>query len=413
VKSVAFVTTVFPTIASFIEDDVHRLTARGVRVRVYALRGVGRRYQPRHAPLVGLTEYVGSPLDLRAWGALFVWLLRRPGTLLGESARILWASRGSLYALAGHLIWLPAACRVALLVEREGLERVHGAWAHFPGSVAYLAARLTDRPFSLAGHAGSDLHRTQAFLAEKVRAADFVATCVSGNAEMLRDLAGPGARVEWIAHGVDLARFDGTGRAPEPGPVLIAVGTLTPAKGFDDAIRALALLRSRGRAAALWLVGDGPERAALEALARESGVADRTRFLGVLGHEDLLPLYRRAWLLLAPSRVLPNGRRDGIPNVIVEAMAMGMPCVGTRAGGIEEAIVPGETGALAEPGDPASLAEAIESVLADPGALERLGRAARQRALERFDAARSFERFFALFEGRGADAATAGPGAGR
>ena len=412
-RSVAMVTTVFPTIASFIEDDVHRFVARGVRVRVYVLRGVGRQYQPRHAPLVGLTEAVGSPLDLRAWWAVLVWLLRRPGTLLGESARILWASRGSLYALAGHLLWLPAACRVALLVEREGLERVHGVWAHFPGTVAYLAARLTNRPFSLAGHAGSDLYRTQAFLAEKVRAAGFVATCVRGNAEMLCTLAGPGARVEWIAHGVDLARFDGSGRAPDPEPVLITVGRLAPAKGFDDAIRALALLRSRGRQASLWLVGDGPERAALEALAREHGVADRTRFLGVLGHEELLPLYRRAWLLVAPSRVLANGRRDGIPNVIVEAMAMGLPCVGTRAGGIEEAIVPGETGALAEPGDPVSLAAAIESVLDDPAALARFGPAARRRALERFDAARSFERYFALFEGRPAEPPAVAPGAGR
>ena len=412
-KSVAFVTTTFPTLASFIEDDVHRLVARGVRVRVFTLRGAGRPPQPRHAPLVALTESVGSPLDPRAWGAVLVWLLRRPGTLLGESARILWASRGSPYALAGHLFWLPAACRVALQVEREGLDRVHGAWAHFPGSVAYLAARLAGRRFSLSAHAGADLYRTRAFLAEKVRAADFVATCVRGNAEMLRGLAGPGARVEWIAHGVDLARFDGSGRAPDPGPVLITVGRLSPPKGFDDAIRALALLRARGSEATLWLVGDGPERAALEALARARGVADRVRFLGALHHEELLPLYRRAWLLLAPSRVLANGRRDGIPNVIVEAMAMGLPCVGTRAGGIEEAIVPGETGALAEPGDPASLAAAVEGVLAEPEALARLGGAARRRALERFDAARSFERLFALFEGREAGQPAAGHGAGR
>jgi glycosyltransferase involved in cell wall biosynthesis len=413
VRSVAFVTTVFPTLASFIEDDVHRLRARGVKVCVYALRGVGTRYQPRHAPLAALTETVGSPFDLRAWGALLGWLVRRPGVLIGESARILWASRRSPYALAGHLLWLPAACRVATLVEREGIERVHGAWAHFPGSVAYLAARLADRPFSLSAHAGADLYRTRAFLAEKVRAADFTATCVRGNAEMLRALAGPGARVEWIVHGVDLARFDGEGRAPEPTPVLIAVGRLSPPKGFDDAIRALALLRARGREAALWLVGDGPERAALEALARESGVADQVSFLGALDHEGLLPLYRRAWLLLAPSRVLANGRRDGIPNVIVEAMAMGLPCVGTRAGGIEEAIVPGETGALAEPGDPASLADAIAGLLEAPGDLERLGRAARQRALERFDAARSFERMYALFEAGGADPPPAAGGAGR
>ena len=397
-KSVAYVTTVFPTLASFIEDDVHRLIDRGVRVRVFALRGVGRQCQPRHAPLAALTEAVGSPLDPRAWGALLWWLVRRPGVLLGESTRILWASRRSPYALAGHLFWLPAACRVALRVEREGLEHVHGAWAHFPGTVAYLAARLTGRPFSLSAHAGADLYRTRAFLAAKVRAARFVAACVRGNAEMLRALAGPGCRVEWIVHGVDLVRFDGSGRAPDPEPLLLVVGRLSPPKGFDDAIRALALLRARGREVSLCVVGDGPERTALEALARANGLEDRVRFRGALDHEGLLPLYRRAWLLIAPSRVLANGRRDGIPNVIVEAMAMGLPCVGTRAGGIEEAVVPGETGALAEPGDPASLAAAIDMLLQDPADLERLGRRSRRRVEESFDAARSFERLLALFE---------------
>ena len=97
----------------FVEVDVHRLTARGVRVRVYALRGVGRQYQPRHAPLVALTESVGSPWDLRAWAAMLVWLLRRPGTLAGETDDLGFA-RLALRARR-PLLSLPAACRVALL----------------------------------------------------------------------------------------------------------------------------------------------------------------------------------------------------------------------------------------------------------------------------------------------------------
>lgn len=95
VKSVAIVTTISPTLTSFSENDVRRLVGRGMRVRVFALRGVGRQYQAHHTPLVDLTESVGSPLDLRGWWALLVRLLRRPGTLLGERARILRASRGS------------------------------------------------------------------------------------------------------------------------------------------------------------------------------------------------------------------------------------------------------------------------------------------------------------------------------
>ena len=397
-RSVAYVTTTFPTLASFTENDVHRLVRRGVRVRVYALRGTPDRYQPEHAALLPLTRSVGSPLDPRGWGALLLWLVRRPHVLIGETARVLWASRRDPYALAGHLGYLPAAARVAWLVEREGIERVHGAWAHFPGTVAYLAARLARRRFSLSAHAGADLYRSRAFLAEKVRAADFTAACVRGNAEMLRALAGPRARVAWIWHGVDLARFDGAGRRRAGRPTLLVVGRLSAPKGFDVAVRALAELGARGTKATLEVAGDGPERGALERLARELGVAEQVRFHGALDHGALLPLYRRAWLLLAPSRVMPNGRRDGIPNVVVEAMAMGVPCAGSRACGLEEAIVPGETGVLHEPGDPRALADALEPLLRDPGTLDRMGVAARALACRDFDAARNFERLAALFE---------------
>ena len=244
-KSLAYVTTTFPTIAAFLENEVHRLVQRGVRVRVFTLRGVGTRFQPEHEPLVALVRPVGNPLDPRGWAALLAWLVRRPQVLVPEVARMLWASRRSPYALFGHLGYLPAAARVALEVEREDLGRVHGAWAHFPASVAYLAARLTGRPLSIAAHAGGDVRRTQAFLAEKVRAAEFVTTCVRENADLLRLLAGPGPRIECIYHGVDLRRFDGRGRERSPEPLLLTVGRLAATKGFDVAVRSREAIASK------------------------------------------------------------------------------------------------------------------------------------------------------------------------
>ncbi len=406
-RPVAYVTTTVPTFAAFLENEVVRLQRRGTRVRVFTLRPLRANYQPEHAALIPITTYVGSPLDPRAWGDLTRWLLRRPGVLVGGSLRILWASRRSLYALAGHLFWLPAAARVATLVEREGLERVHGAWAHFPASVAYLASRLTDRRFSMAGHAGSDLYRTQAFLREKVRAADFVTTCVRGNRDMLRALAGPAARVEWIYHGVDRARFNAGGRARGPEPLLLAVGRLAETKGFDTAVRALGALRRRGLAPPLHFVGDGPDRGKLERIAREERVLEQITFRGWLTQVELLPLYRRAWLLLAPSRVLANGRRDGIPNVIVEALAMGLPCAGTRAAGLEEAIIHGVNGVLVPPDDPAALAAEIEPLLREPARIDRMSEAARARVLGDFDAEVNFARLWSLFETDGTGLAPA------
>jgi glycosyltransferase involved in cell wall biosynthesis len=398
VKSVLYVTTTFPTLAAFIENEVKRLHARGVRVRVLTLRAVGAEYQPEHAPLVALTTAVGSPLDAGAWFALLRWLVRRPHVLVPAVLRMLWASRRSPYALAGHLAYLPAAARVADLAARGDFERVHGAWAHFPASVAWLAARLAGKRFSMAAHAGADLYRTQAFLADKARAADFTTACVRGNAEMLRRLA-PGARVEWLYHGTDLARFGAIARARAAEPLLLVVGRLAPGKGFDDAVAALGELARRGVRPRLVVVGDGPERERLADLARAQDVAAQVEFRGALTHDALAPLYAAAWLLLAPSKVLANGRRDGIPNVVIEAMAAGVPVVGTRAAGLEEAIVPARTGALADPADPRSLADAIEPLLRDPAEIERLGAIARASVRETFDADANFERLWALFGG--------------
>jgi colanic acid/amylovoran biosynthesis glycosyltransferase len=399
VRSVAVVTTAFPTAAFFVEADVKRLHERGVKVRVFALRSPrGRSWQPDHASLLPLTRWVGSPFHPAAWIALLGWLVRKPHVLVPEWLKQVWASRRSRYALAGHVGYLPAAARIASLVEQGDFECVHAAWAHFPGSVAYLVSRLTGRRFSMSAHAGSDLYRTQAFLAEKLRAARFTSACVRRNAEMLRELGGPEARVECVYHGVDLRRFHGA-RRREGEPLLITVGRLAPAKGYDVAIRALALLAARGSRPRLTLVGDGPERARLEALAAESGVGEQVSFAGELPQGDLVDLYARAWMLLAPSRVLSNGRRDGIPNVVVEAMAMGLPVLGTHAGGLDEGVTPGETGGLVPPDDPQAFADQLERLLADPAGLDRMGERARQRAHGEFDAGRNFERLYELLEG--------------
>jgi glycosyltransferase involved in cell wall biosynthesis len=396
-KSIVYVTTSFPTLAWFLENEVAKLTQRGFRVRVFTLRSVGTQYQPDHESLVRITRAMGSPFAPAAWWALLQWLVRKPHVLIGEFTRILWSSRSSAYALVGHIGYLPATALIASAVEREDIDQVHGAWAHFPATVAYLAARLTGRPFSMAGHAGGDIHRTQAFLAEKVRAAQFVTACVRENAETLQRLGGPGARVEWIYHGVDLRRFDGEGRRRGEEPTLITVGRLASTKGFDVAIRALAVLRERGLRPTLIMVGDGPLRATLESLVQSLELTDQVRMIGALSHEQLLPLYRSAWLLVAPSVELSNGRRDGIPNVVVEAMAMRLPCVGSRAAGLEEVIAEGETGWLSQPGDPMSLADALQRALADPARLDEVGERSRSRVLREFDTDRNIERLVALF----------------
>lgn len=397
-KSVLYVTTTFPTLAAFIENEVKRLHGRGVRIRVLTLRPVGNEYQPEHAPLRELTTAIGSPFALGGWLGLLGWLVRKPHVLVPDILRVLWASKGSVYALVGHVGYLPAVARVASIAEREDFERIHGVWAHFPATVAYMASRLTGRRFSMAGHAGGDLYRMREFLAQKVRAADFMTCCVRGNADMVRTLE-PRGRVHWLYHGTDLSRFGRIVRARAAEPTLLIVGRLAKTKGFDDLFRALGVLAKRGLRPKLVVVGEGPERAALDAIAAEGGVTSQVQWCGSLTHDQLEPHYASAWMLVAPSVLLSNGRMDGIPNVVVEAMAAGLPVVGTRAAGLEEVVIPGRTGALCDQRDPEGLADAIASLLRDPDDLERLSAIARGSVTEAFDVDRNFEKLWALFEG--------------
>jgi glycosyltransferase involved in cell wall biosynthesis len=136
----------------------------------------------------------------------------------------------------------------------------------------------------------------------------------------------------------------------------------------------------------------------LRRLAREGGVEDRVEFLGNLPQAELVPLYRSAWALVAPSRVLANGWRDGIPNVVVEALAMGLPCIGTHTAGLGEAVRERVNGRLLAADDVGGLADALAEVVDDPAVLDAWSDAARASVLDAFDAERNFERVAALCE---------------
>ena len=176
---------------------------------------------------------MGSPFGRAAGSRCSRWLVRRPHVLVPEVLRILWASRGSAYALAGHVGYLPAAARVAALAEREGFERIHGAWAHFPASVAYLAARLV-------GPAIQHGRRTRAptCTARRPSCAKRCATrtsspraCAATPSHAARARAAVAA-CEWLYHGTDLARFGAIERARAESPTLLVVGRLAPREGI-------------------------------------------------------------------------------------------------------------------------------------------------------------------------------------
>ncbi|HNY26609.1 MAG TPA: glycosyltransferase, partial [Candidatus Sumerlaeota bacterium] len=187
-----------------------------------------------------------------------------------------------------------------------------------------------------------------------------------------------------VYHGVDLTAFDEAHDPAVEEPLLLSVGRLCDTKGFPELVEACRLLRERGVAFSCRIVGDGYMRDDLERQIRESGLEGVVTIAGLLPRAAVRDLYRRARLFVLPCVVTSRGDRDGLPNVIVEAMAMGLPVVASNISGIPEAVVEGETGRLTPPHDPGALAEAIQSLWEDPALRARMGRAGHARTRERF-----------------------------
>lgn len=269
---------------------------------------------------------------------------------------------------------------VASLVGPQRISHFHSHFASEPTSVTELASRLSDRPFSISAHA-KDIYVTDpAALRRKITAATFVTTCTAANADHLRALA-PDGRVVHTPHGVHLDRFPpGQPAGADPAtPTLVGVGRLRPKKGFDLLIRATAALHGRGHDVRCRILGYGPEQPALEELACELGVEERVSFEGKVPRRQVFDAFAAASVVVQPCRVDDDGDRDGIPNVLLEAMALGTPVVTTAVSGIPELVTDGVTGRLVAPDDVAALTDAVADLLDRPDEATRLGAAGRQR----------------------------------
>jgi glycosyltransferase involved in cell wall biosynthesis len=166
---------------------------------------------------------------------------------------------------------------------------------------------------------------------------------------------------------------------------VLTVGRLVEKKGHDTLIRAAGLLRDEGVAFTLRIAGDGPEWPRLQRLVHELDLAEQVTFLGPLKSVEVQSEYGTASVFALACRRLANGDRDGLPNVLLEAMVQGLPIVGTTQAGIAEAIQHERNGMLAAPDDPAGLADALRRVLTDPELAQRLGKCGQVSVREQFD----------------------------
>ncbi len=386
-----FLVNTWPKLSeTFILEEVLGLERQGVDLRLYALG------EPTDDITHGAVSRVRSvlarvpdPADARVPAAT------RTRELLARHARVALAAplryaqallEAGTRGAAGWQDFLRAGWLAAQL-KRDGVAHLHTHFISRPADIAQLASRMTGIPFSISAHAKDIYLSPSADLRRKLNAAQFTVTCTDANRSALAEIA-PEAEVMLMYHGIDRRIFHPSRRiAAEPTepPLILAVGRLRAKKGLDTLIDACRLLHERGQRVRCEIVGYGEEHDALAHRIENAGLGRHVRLVGKLAREQVLERYARATVFVQPSRITANGDRDGIPNVLLEAMAMGLPVVASRVSGIPEVVRDGINGLLVEADAPLALAEAIEQVLLHPQQAAVLGSAARHTVAEAFD----------------------------
>jgi glycosyltransferase involved in cell wall biosynthesis len=403
---IAYVLGTFPQPSqTFIAREVRGLLAAGVNLAVFSLRRhPSWRVDPDDRTWAARIRFAPLSLSPTVLSASWHYARMSPRRYIRAFTTIFSLAHRPRILRARTVPLFLVAAWIAREIERAGgCRQIHAHFALAQTEVAMAVAVLLDRPFSFTAHA-RDIYATPSALVEKMRAASLVVTCTAHNVDYLRRLCPdlPANRIQLVYHGIDLAgwqREQGSGNRDQgPGtPLLLAAGRLVKKKGFDVLIDACARLRDQGVAFHCRLVGDGPQRAALARSIRRASLESVVELTRWLPPAELSALFSRATLFVAPSRVVDAGDRDGIPNVVIEAMAAECPVVSTRVSGIPEAVAHEVTGLLVPPDDPAALADAVGRLISDEVRRQTLGAAGRERVKERFDLSRSSERLAALF----------------
>jgi glycosyltransferase involved in cell wall biosynthesis len=386
-RRIAYLVKTFPKISeTFVVREILALERQGVDLAIYALR---RPEESKSHSINGAVRarvsYLPAVLAENRFGLLWtqlILLLRRPiryvQALLFALGRAE-AGRGKDFLQATYL---------ARELVRTKIAHLHAHFINEPAGVAELAHRLSGIPYSVTAHAKDIYLSPQAELVRKMTRAKFVVTCNDYNRRYLEAMAVQGTPIVKIYHGLDAELFS-TDAAVDPAagaPLLLSVGRLRPKKGFHVLLDACGLLKIGGHKFRCVIAGYGPLREELEKRMAKLGLGDTVSLTGMLTQEEVIALYKQASLFVLPCQITADGDRDGIPNVLAEAMAMELPVVTTNVAGIPELVEHDRSGILVRSEDPVELAAAIARLLDQPQLRRRLGKAGREKVCRLFAA---------------------------
>src|SRR5258706_55759 len=396
----------FPVVTeTFVLYELEALEKLGVAVELYSvLREHPEVVHPEAEKWVKRARYLPflSPKIVRAhWH----FIRHHPRLYFRALAEVLRGTWGCVRCFGGALAFFPKAVQFAYQMDKQAIQHVHAHFAYHSAVVALIVHRLTGIPFSFTAR-GSDVQSDAHMLKEKVEAADFVISVSDYNKEIILRRCGSGAaeKIHVIHGGVDVDRLSPHHQTATPGPLrILCVARFEEVKGHKSLVEACRVLKEHGLPFECRLIGDGPLVPQIENQIKRTDLCDAVFLLGARPYNEVIDEFSRTDVVVLATAPTANGKREGIPNVLKEAMACGLPVVAAASGGIPE-LVDESCGILVRPRDPAAIADALQRLCDQPALRRRMGIAGRRKIVREFNlnlsTAMRAELFFRSADGR-------------
>lgn len=401
---IGYVVKMFPRLSeTFILNEMIELERQGVEVTVFSVKKPNEgRFHPQLANLKAKVYYLEN-LDSKKYPN---WI-SKDWTNLGEATERVWPILKEALAAGNttrieQLWW---SVWIAARVKELGLSRLHAHFASLPSTIADLAGRIANVPYSFTAHAKDifvyDMYEHR--LKEKLGTSQFVVTVTDFNRKYLIEQGGAEVadKIKLLHNGIDLNRFRPDDNIKRADDLILAVGRLVVKKGFDDLLRACQIMKETKRSFRCLIVGDGPDADSLAQLRIELGLENEVTLTGAKNSDEVNRLISQATIFCLPCKAAEDGNIDALPTVLLEALASGLPSVSTTLSGIPEIIESGKDGLLVEAQDYRGLAQMMSQLLDDKALQEKFAVNGRAKAEAKFDIRLNVSTLRSLFKNNG------------
>jgi len=404
-RRIAYIMSRFPKLTeTFILYEILAIEKQGAAVEVFPLLKERTKTCHPEARQIVARAHFHPFMSPRILLAQWHFIRRSPGKYFTLWLDVLRSTFGSFNFFFGALGIFPKTVLFAYEMEKLQIQHIHAHFANHPALSAFIIHRLTGIPYSFTAH-GSDLHVERKMLDKKLRSALFAVTVSSYNKNLMTEECGEGVRdrIHIIHCGVDTNLFqpraERTNASEFKGVFqILCVASFEEVKGHRYLVEACRLLADREIEFTCHLVGDGPLRRKIETQIEYSKLADKIQLHGALPRNQIITMLGNADAFVLASVPTKQGKREGIPVVLMEAMSSGLPVVASNLSGIPELVEDGISGILTPPKDSQLLARALAELYGNPMLRSRMGKSGREKVLDEFSLEKNTSKLLKLFD---------------